>query len=45
MVIVVLNLFLKEKSLLIGQKWGNVVDCPGVVGILLLMLFPQDVFR
>ena len=31
MVIVILNLYLREKSLLIGQKGGNAVDGPGAV--------------
>ena len=31
MVIVVLNLYLREKSLLIGQKGGNALGCPDAV--------------
>ena len=31
MIIVVFNLYLREKSLLIGQKGGNAVDGPGAV--------------
>lgn len=37
-VMVVLNLYLREKSLLIGQKGGHVVGCPGAVYILMLIL-------
>jgi hypothetical protein len=39
---VVLNLYLRGKSLLIGQKGGNVVGCPGAVSILMLILLSQE---
>jgi hypothetical protein len=39
---VVLNLYLREKILLIGQNVGNVVGCPGAVCILMLILLPQE---
>lgn len=35
---VVLNLYLREKSLLIGQEGENVVGCPGAVCILMLIM-------
>ena len=42
MVIIVFNLYLREKSLLIGQKGGSVVHSPGVVCILMLILLSQE---
>jgi hypothetical protein len=42
MVIVVLNLYLIEKSLLIGQKGRNIVECPGAVYILMLIPLPKE---
>ena len=41
-VIVVLTKYLREKSLLIKQKGRNLVDCPGAVCILMLILLPQE---
>jgi hypothetical protein len=38
MVIIVINLYLREKSLLIGQKGGNVVDSLGAFGVFMLFL-------
>lgn len=42
MLIVVLDLYLRKKSLLTGQKAGDVVVCHRVVCILMLILLPQE---
>jgi hypothetical protein len=42
MVMVVLNLYLRYKSLLSGQKVESVVDGPGGVCILMLIPFSQE---
>ena len=39
-VVVVLNLYLRKKILLMGQKGGNIVDCPSAVCILMLINLP-----
>ena len=46
MVIVVLNLYLREKfCFLIEQKGGSVVDSPGVACTLMIILLSQERLR